>query len=55
MIIAVTPRRSADNEATTETAPPVKGAIEELDPPEPVPEADGAPVPAETLVVEAVG
>lgn len=31
----------------------MKGAIEELDPPEPVPEADGAPVPAGELVVEA--
>ena len=38
-----------------ETAPPVKGATEELDPLEPVPEADGAPVPAGELVVEAVG
>ena len=55
MIVAATPTRSADNDATTETAPPVKGAIEELDPLEPVPEADGVPVPAEELVVEVVG
>lgn len=50
-------RRRADNEPATETAPPVKGVTEELDPPEPAPEADAAPetVPAGTLVVEAVG
>ena len=55
MIVAATPRKRADNNATKETAPPVKGAIEELDPPEPVPDADGVAVPAGELVVEAVG
>ena len=38
-----------------EMAPPVKAAMDELDPPEPVPEADGVPVAVEELVVEAVG